>query len=267
MEFNQREAILLSTLCSVTILLTGYSALIKPQFKTLEETSSRLSESSKAVEELEASQMELTQNVGRAKAKNDENKQALLFTFEDKNLETRMKGFMRVLSSIATETGNQLITIQPYVGDDEKGANQAIEATDSEEKKKELPEELQRFQAIKEPDLPLYSAKMELKIRGNFDHVKKFIETLATFKKELVKVETMYLSYEGLNERVMSQFDDQDSGNKKSDPARHLSRPLLLVTRLKFYLMEPNENKFKEAVEEIKAKEEAEKEVETEEDS
>ncbi len=261
MEFNQREAILLSAMCSIGILFSGYSMLIKPQLKALNETSSGLALAFSEVKTLEAQQMELNQDVGRGKSRYDENKTALSFAFENKDLEARMKGFMRVLSTITTQTGNQLITIQPYaVGDDKKNfVGQALDKGKDllqGEKPSEIPEELERFKAIKEPDLPLYSTQMELKIRGNFAQVKAFIETLATFKKELVQVETLYLSYEGLGERVMTNFNNQDSNDKKADPARHFKRPLLLVTRLKFYLMEPNENTFDQAVEEMKAQKE-----------
>jgi predicted O-linked N-acetylglucosamine transferase (SPINDLY family) len=257
MEFNQREAILLSAMCSIGILLSGYSMLVKPQLKTLEETSSGLAEATSAVKTLEAEQMGLNQDVGRGKSQYNENKAALSFAFENKDLESRMKGFMRVLSNITTQTGNQLITIQPYGGEEGDSASKTQNMKEEGEKANEIPEALQRFKTVKEQDLPLYSTKMELKIRGNFAQVKKFIETLANFKKELVQVETMYLSYEGLGERLMTNFSNQDS-SKKSDPARHVNRPLLLVTRLKFYLMEPNENTFDQAVEELKAQKEEE---------
>ena len=258
MEFNQREAILLSAMCSIGILLSGYSILVKPQLKGLGDSTSGLVELSSKVKELEGEQMGLNQEVNRGKSLYEENKAALSFGFENKDLESRMKSFMRVISTITTETGNQLISIQPYGGSDEDSAAKAQRLKEKDAKQNEIPEELQRFQAIKEQDLPLYSTKMELNIRGNFAEIKKFMETLATFKKELVKVETMYLSYEGLSERAMTNFINQESGNDKSDPSRHLNRPLRLVTRLKFYLMEPNENTFNQAIEEMKAQEEAE---------
>jgi hypothetical protein len=257
MEFNQREAILLSLLCSVGILMTGYLLVLKSQFKAVERSSAAFLEVTGEVKALEAEQMGLKQQVGQGKTQYEENKTALSFTFENKDLESRMKGFMRVLSTLTTQTGNQLITIQPYGGALQDSASKAEKLKEDGEKPSEIPEELQRFQAIKEQDLPLYSTKMELKIRGNFAEIKRFMETLATFKKELVQVESMYLSYEGLGERLMTNFLSQDSG-KKSNPARHLNRPLLLVTRLKFYLMEPNEQSFDQAVEELKAQTEAE---------
>jgi len=260
MEFNQREAILLSAMCSIGILLSGYSMLIKPQLKGLEESTSTLATASTALQTLEANQMELNQVLGQGKTQYEENKDALSFAFENKDLESRMKGFMRVLSDIATGTGNQLITIQPFAGEEGTNASRLQGSKEEGEQSNEIPEALQRFQTIKEGDLPLYSTKMELKIRGNFSQIKKFIETLATFKKELVKVETMYLSYEGLDGRTMTNFDNQNTSAKKSDASRHLKRPLLLVTRLKFYLMEPDENSFDQAVEEMKAQKEEEAE-------
>ena len=231
---------------------------LAPQVEAFQKINEELNTLQGNLEGLEQKELSLKQEMLSYKNRSQENKERLSFTFEDKDLETRMKGFMRVLSDLASQTGNRLISIQPYgsVGNER---SRSREQSNEEKNTEDVPEELQRFRAVKEKDMPLYSTELEIRIRGSFAHIKSFIETLTAYKKELVKIETFYLSYEALDSRTMSEFQTQNSGRAAS-PNRNVDRPLLLVTRLKFYLLEPSQNAFSKAMQEMKETERLEEE-------
>jgi hypothetical protein len=262
MKLNQREALLLGALSAAVVLMVGYLWLLTPQIKSLQCHSTDQKATHEEVEALASKKQEFTQTLSHYKIKSQQNKEKISFTFEEQDLEKRMKGFMQVLTHLANTTGNDLITIQPYDANAVGQLRQRHRQDTAEENvvNQDVPEALQRFKAVKEPDLPLYSTEMEMKIRGSFPQIKNFIEALTSYDKELVKIETLYLSYEALDERSMAEFEDSSLKSNPSNPNRHLSKPLLLITRLKFYLMEPTDNAFSKALAEAQVKAQADEE-------
>ena len=258
MQMTQRNILWISAFAFSVVLSMGYLMFLAPQVEIWQRVSEELTSLQNNIQGLETKMLSLKQEMLGYKNKSEENKEQLSFTFEEKDLETRMKGFMRVLNDLATQTGNRLISIQPYgSGDDERSRKR--NNSEDEGNTEDVPEELQRFRAVKEKDMPLYSTELEIRIRGSFAQIKSFIETLTAYKQELVKVETFYLSYEALDSRTMSEFQIQNNGRSAS-PNRNTDRPLLLVTRLKFYLLEPSQNAFSQAMQEMKETERLEEE-------
>jgi hypothetical protein len=245
MSLSHRETKLLAALLGVGVLVGGYMVLIRKEWSQWVDLSSKGGETGTLVKQLEAKEQELTQNLAKYEVLSEETRKKIAYTFEDKDLETRMKSFMDKLTYLSQATGNQLVTIHPYSPDEEgmqalqrnsqqQAGNGETPASPQEVK---VPAGLRRFKAVKEDGIPLYSTEMEIKIRGSFPNVQRFVQGLTSLRSDLVKVQTLYISYEGLENPVIPM--GQSSNTNSTVAHRTPGHPVLLSTRLKFYLLEP----------------------------
>jgi hypothetical protein len=243
MSLSQRENTLLSVLLGVGILVGGYMGLIRKEWNQWSNLSSTGANIDTLVSQLEGKEQELTQSLAKYEVLSEETRKKIAYTFEDDDLETRMKSFMDKLTYLSNATGNQLVTIHPYSPEEDalalqrnqpQGANSSANASSTTEQL--IPAGLRRFKAVKENGIPLYSTEMEIKIRGSFPNVQRFVQGLTSLRSDLVKVQTLYISYEGLENPVIPM--GQNVSNTAT-PQRNLGYPVLLSTRLKFYLLEP----------------------------
>jgi hypothetical protein len=245
MALSSREGTLLAALLGVGILVGGYMGIIRKEWTQWRELSSAGSDMNTIVKQLEIKEQELNQTLAKYQVLSEQTQKKIAYTFEDKDLEVRMKSFMDKLTRLSKLTGNELITIHPYSPEEQKimatqrKRQEALATTGAAEEPKPedlVPADLKRFKAFKEDGLPLYSTEMEMKIRGTFPNIQRFVRGLTSLKSDLVKVQTMYLSYEGLENPSIPM--GQSSG-VNAFVHRNTAFPVMMSTRLKFYLLEP----------------------------
>lgn len=249
MSLTQRERMLLSGLLTTCILFLGFVFLMKPQFARFRYLTSSNSTLSSNTSKLAEKETQLNQELARYRILSEDTRKQIAFTFEERDLEERMKGFIKALSDLSVETGNQLVAIRPY--NTEGTSNRAMASRTGEglDDALDIPETLRHFSVVKEPGIPLYSTEIDLQIRGSYPQVKQFVEALIGVKNELVKIETMYLSYEALENRTLMPGGRGSARRRRGAStlnlgSQNMDQPLLMSSRLKFYLLEPGVQKF-----------------------
>jgi Tfp pilus assembly protein PilO len=242
MQLSNSESIWLSALLSALILVLGWMGLIRNKISELHRLTTTSSDISRSTDKLANEEMRLNQEVAKYRVLGEKTQKRIAYAFEDQNLEERMKGFIKELSNLSNKTGNQLVAIRPYTNDEDRRSMTSIRRQQSSEETEDYetasPGALKHFSVVKESGIPLYSTEIELRIRGSYTQVKRFIEDLSSIKSEMVKIESLYLSYEALDNRTLQKSGRGSNGYHQSSYS-DVTHPMMMTSRLKFYLMEP----------------------------
>jgi|GEM_PF-6463688 len=242
MQLNKRESIWLSILLATLVLVLGWVGLIRNQWVHLSRLTNSSNDLSTTADQLALKETELNQSLAKYRVLGDSTQKRIAYAFEDQHLEERMKGFINELSTLSTQTGNQLVAIRPYTQDENKRGMKSVQDRQTGEGIDEydtaLEGALKHFSVVKEEGIPLYSTEIELRIRGTYPQIKTFIEALSSIKSELIKIETLYLSYEALDNRTLLK-GRRTSNSYRQSTYSDITQPMMMTSRLKFYLMEP----------------------------
>lgn len=260
MQLTQRETLIVSLAALTLIVGGGALMLVMPQVEAIQTKRNDLTTLQGEVNTLTLSEQRMQGNIQEYEQKLASLKELETFTYPAGRMDIGVKAFIDQVVRLASQTGNELISLEPtqsaaegqaaaapppppstpaddalqgqagdsLTSDANAVASSAVEAVDPEQAEREAQVKAQ----VDAKPLPLQEMGYTLQVRGAYAQVHNFLQALRN-NPELLDVQSFALENEaGPNREKLDPSTSQEGS--RLNPAK----PIKLTVKLKLFLME-----------------------------